>query len=340
MHSAFLAELLNPKGSHDHNDRFLNLFIDQFQIEDFDCKNAEVHIEKFIGCKTADSGGRIDIYIKSPNGKRILIENKIYAGDQENQLIRYHNYDLNATIIYLTLDGKQPSEYSLNNRKKSVNKNVLKCCSYNRDIVSWLEACRKEVTTHSSLKETITQYISLIKYLTNQSINHKMSTEIKDLLKQSLDNFKSAHEGSILFNELNREILGKTENELKRRYSDHHLSNERIESGDYLINLEIDWDEDGIYIGFTATRDGNYEVCREPKMLSLYNILKKIASAYKNTHNHIGWRYPRNVARKILDIETVFELCDDEKRKIFIETIIKEGEGDWEVFKRNVEQLK
>lgn len=30
MHSAFLAELLNPKGSHGQKDTFLKLFIDRF----------------------------------------------------------------------------------------------------------------------------------------------------------------------------------------------------------------------------------------------------------------------------------------------------------------------
>jgi len=38
-------------------------------------------------------GGRIDIYIES-NNKYIFIENKIYAEDQENQLLRYRNYNL------------------------------------------------------------------------------------------------------------------------------------------------------------------------------------------------------------------------------------------------------
>lgn len=47
----------------------------------------------------------------SAEGKQIIIENKIYAVDQDNQLIRYHNFRKGNTVklYYLTLDGCEPS---------------------------------------------------------------------------------------------------------------------------------------------------------------------------------------------------------------------------------------
>ena len=52
---------------------------------------------------------------------------------------------------------------------------------YKNDIIQWLEKCRKEAVTHSILRETITQYINLIKYLTHQTINENMEKEIVKL---------------------------------------------------------------------------------------------------------------------------------------------------------------
>ncbi len=84
-HSAFLAELFNPKGSHGQGSVFLKLFVEQLGIKDFDFKSANVEIEKFAGYIDADyrEGGRIDIVITDNNGQGIIIENKIYAGDQK-----------------------------------------------------------------------------------------------------------------------------------------------------------------------------------------------------------------------------------------------------------------
>ena len=95
-HSAFLAELLNPKGSHGQG----NIFIDEFvknilHINNLDTKNAEVTVEYSIGQITEDykQGGRIDILIRFHKPDfLILIENKIDAGDQPYQLFRYNSF--------------------------------------------------------------------------------------------------------------------------------------------------------------------------------------------------------------------------------------------------------
>lgn len=94
-HSAFLAELLRPDGSHGMHDTFLKLFLDSVtSLQDFDFKteNAKVTVEYSVGQinKNATEGGRLDILITSGN-KAIIIENKIYAEDQKNQLRRLKN---------------------------------------------------------------------------------------------------------------------------------------------------------------------------------------------------------------------------------------------------------
>ena len=48
-HSAFIANLLNPKGSHSQGAKFLKEFLKIIEVEDFDCDSAQVEVEKHIG---------------------------------------------------------------------------------------------------------------------------------------------------------------------------------------------------------------------------------------------------------------------------------------------------
>lgn len=187
-HSAFLAELLNPKGSHGCKDAFLKLFVEELNIIGFNTENAITQVEKHIGFINDDytEGGYIDIIISNKNNQAIIIENKIYAEDQEKQILRYHNYGnkyhcQKFNLLYLTLNGTEPANFSTHTLEKETH---FQCISYSNNIVNWLEKCQKEAVNKPILRETITQYIHLLKHLTNQSINNKMSEEIvKQILK-------------------------------------------------------------------------------------------------------------------------------------------------------------
>lgn len=188
LHSAFLAELLNPNGNHGQKDVFLKLFVKLFcfknnPIETASCK---VEIEKHTTSISQDftEGGRIDIVITDKNGHQILIENKIYAADQKNQLLRYHKYSLTADLVYLTLNGKEPQERSYGDL---LNYTHFRCYSYKLHILDWLEQCRKEAAIFPIVRESITQYINLIKYLTNQTPNNSMQEDLGNLMKSNLE---------------------------------------------------------------------------------------------------------------------------------------------------------
>ncbi len=188
LHSAFLAALLDPNGSHGQQDRFLKLFKDLFCFKEneFDTASGRVDIEKYTGSigEDGNDGGRIDIIVSDGSDNHIILENKIYAGDQTNQLTRYYNHSPNADLLYLTLDGKLPTKEScgaLNNDEH------FKCISYKTDIIKWLEECRKEAVLSPIVRESITQYINLIKHLTNQTLNHSMEKELNELLKSNLE---------------------------------------------------------------------------------------------------------------------------------------------------------
>ena len=188
MHSAFLAELLNPNGSHGQKDSFLKLFIKQFCFKEnlIDTLSCKLKIEEKIGSINEDrtQGGRIDIIITDRNNYQIIIENKINAGDQKHQLIRYYNHSNQADLIYLTLDGRSPSDDSKGVLEEDVH---YKCYSYKYEILEWLEQCQKEVAIYPLIREALTHYINLIKHLTNQTINHNMQEEVSDLLKSHIE---------------------------------------------------------------------------------------------------------------------------------------------------------
>ncbi|MDX1902595.1 MAG: PD-(D/E)XK nuclease family protein [Thermonemataceae bacterium] len=178
QHSRFLTELLNPNGLHQQGIKFLELFCKQLGIEGFDYLKAKINIEK------STDDGRIDIWIDDEKSV-IVIENKIYAGDQDQQLLRYHTVIdkrfPKAYLFYLNLWGTQPSEQSKQGLKEGKDFTII---SYKTDISKWLESCLKEVTLVPIVRETIRQYLNLVKNLTGQSLNRQFIMEMIDILKK------------------------------------------------------------------------------------------------------------------------------------------------------------
>lgn len=178
-HSAFLAELLNPNGSHGMGAACLRSFIQHIpclQKIPFDTTSANVYIEYYIGEISSDysKGGRIDILISDGQNNSIIIENKIDANDQPKQLYRYYqfastNYK-NYCILYLTPDKECASELSTkhNNTNLIVGEQYF-AIQYRKEILEWLSDCQHiaEITQNNTLNIIIKQYISIIKTITN-----------------------------------------------------------------------------------------------------------------------------------------------------------------------------
>ena len=213
-HSRFLCELLNPKGSHGKGNLFLKLFIESnidlieenktfvSKLKEFNLENCTVKSEAHIGFKNSEQteGGRIDVLVKENNSnKAIIIENKIYAGDQFQQLVRYNNAHKEAPIFYLTLYGSSPSKESAGGL---ILGNNFKCISYETDILEWLTSCRKEAVENPILREGITQYINLIKHLTGQKMNDNMKKEIVKTILDGDGNLELAFDISKSLNDV------------------------------------------------------------------------------------------------------------------------------------------
>lgn len=244
-HSALLGELLNPKGSHGMKTTFLELFLKEI-FENESClipESTSIGIEEHIGKINSDytEGGRIDVILKDKKNNVILIENKIYAGEQKNQLIRYKNAYPNAKILFLTLFG--------NDSFKSEGLNAeahYKLISYENHIINWLQKCLDISDSFPILKHTIQQYIILLKKLTNQTINNEMKSEIIEIIKE---NYLESYEIYRNFNSAKREIIEKFissfRNELIKKTENSWKINDtnRIESGSFnyiLLSKESD----------------------------------------------------------------------------------------------------
>lgn len=199
LHSAFLAELLNPKGSHGLGKQFLELFLNMVVRKskeepfDFELENAKVHVEYYIGIISEDkkSGGRIDLLIEDGKGNAIIIENKINAGDQEYQLLRYDDfakdkYKSNYKLLYLTKDGGEASEYSTGKENFK-----YQCISYRNNILPWLECCEQAAVRHPLIRETIHQYIINLKEILN-IMEKNTQDSLFDRIVENKENILSA----------------------------------------------------------------------------------------------------------------------------------------------------
>ncbi len=192
LHSRLLATLFNPKANHGLGNEFLRQFlVTAIKVDDNYITHCNDSIaERYVGEVTETTGGRIDIILE--DGKHgIIIENKIYACDQPNQLLRYYNYGVkqfgenNFKLVYLTLYGSEPSSDSLGGGHFEFIK-----LSYAQDILGLLEGL---VTTspQKPIHRTIKDYITIIKQLTYQDMDTKYSQSI---INEAIDNIDATSE--------------------------------------------------------------------------------------------------------------------------------------------------
>ena len=212
LHSRFLAELLNPAGTHGQESFFLNKFKNHIQpalekgkknnvlhknlvaSDSIFSEKAVVKIEYTPSEKLeSETNSRLDILIESSDRKKaIIIENKIYADEQPTQLKRYKQFGEtkygsgNFILFYLTLDGEISQHESIDNLASGTD---YYCLSYKQEIITFLNSCLSELSDATHLRVIIEHYIDLIKDLTMKEDVHE---KIIDLIINSKENYQSA----------------------------------------------------------------------------------------------------------------------------------------------------
>lgn len=123
--SKLLAMLFDPNASHSQGSLFLENFLTLLNNSHKNHVLADSSLKIFTERVISESNTkrRIDIGVTGRDFV-LCIENKIHAGDREKQLDHYLSWLLNtsngrkAYLVYLTKDGKEPSEESLSKENR------------------------------------------------------------------------------------------------------------------------------------------------------------------------------------------------------------------------------
>lgn len=184
-HSKILAEFLNPGGSHGQGAQFLQSFAKMFQLGCVFSDDTSVSTEVTSYIKDLRIG-RFDILIEDIANKSVcIIENKIFAGEQEEQLDRYHEWleanrgGWNSCLVFLTLDGHMSATMS--------DKNQYLRIAYVSDtnhlsLADWIEECANSVKEIPRLCYTFVQYKDHIQKLANgdKAMNEQLMNTFRD----------------------------------------------------------------------------------------------------------------------------------------------------------------
>lgn len=326
-HSAFLAALLNPDGSHGMQDAFLKAFIDTIAHggtkPELDTAHAKVYTEYNIGNITETTGGRIDILITDRSdtgsgkagGHAIIIENKIWAADQPNQLVRYNNFahEMYAkyALLYLTLNGEGPSDQSKGELTD------YRCISYRSDIIGWLRQCARLSFDKPLVRETINQYIDLIQQLTNQNT---MEQEQLIRLLTNKENFEQATAVEQSMPDVRKHIFQdifrkQVEEQLKKEDAPKVTIAECASDGysSYTISFRIEgWMQENL-LKFTTERGRMYYGI--PRTMEINGICEKeIADGFYSNPWWIVWKWmPKDYQNWSKDSEIFMHILSADK---------------------------
>ena len=200
LHSRMIASLLDPSGEHYQSNLFLDKFLEVLNVPEF-----QIDSEK---CSVYREYKNIDLYITDSN-KHIIMENKVYARDQKEQIKRYieiikkENSNLkfnDILVIYLSLDRDEPSEYSLGNlsikdnliKRDSESIALFKSIHYKTELLKWLKSSQYEIQNITNLNEVFRQYIDVVKMINNQYKDKIMS--LSDYIKDNKEVYELAIE--------------------------------------------------------------------------------------------------------------------------------------------------
>ena len=329
LHSKFIVELIKNKT---YGYKFLILFLKKIGIDFFEIKDYQV-----FGEYTVKNNGRIDILIKiysKIEKKVIVLENKIYAEDQFQQLKRYYDSmvregykDKEIEIVYLTLFGQAPSEESILGLK---GKNIIEI-SYKNEIIEWIEELIKEVAQNPIMRETLVQYKKLLEKLTNSEEKDFMK-ELKEMILLNQEYLNIAWKLPDIVESIKVDLQLKFWQKLEEKldvslkekgflkenslpFPNHHYSKENIEKFYrnmkknrwfglmYFIKeienrrklyLRIEVEEN-IYYGFRIIDNLNNFNQNDKDDLFEKEMLKL---KFQRTENWLGWKYIYNLENK------------------------------------------
>lgn len=344
LHSRMISSLLDTNGKHYQNSLFLESFLSVLGLNNFNLDFESTTVQnEFL---------HIDIYI-TDGTKHIIIENKIYADDQSQQIKRYidniynlypqTNYE-DVIVIYLSIDRMSPSDYSLgdfsindndilnsNNEKKAGYKSM----HYKSDILNWLYECKSEVQNITNLNEVFDQYIQVVEKITNQYKGHVMT--LKDEMKKNRDQYLVAQEIIKNMPVMKRDIIKDFFDEVVERIQDKLGNSWIVEKKDekfasrYGFPLRIykkEWsDKNFLLFGFEFDAnnyyDGRFGIVKNNKDINMQDIsnsfFNDINAIDVNFNTTTWWLFQYKIPGKKDFVEQI--LFDDYSANSFIANV-------------------
>lgn len=346
LHSRFLAFLLDPKAAHNQGGALLKLLLDRLGIEQFDVESATVLTEH----------QNIDILVRNSSGQAVIIENKIYASDQDEQLWRYHQRmqaDGCGQIwtSYLTLDGAEPSEQS----RKSLPVILI---SYEAEIIAWLQDCIPVVAREPGVRESVFQYIELLQKLTSSGQGEVYMSKLKEQILQGENLFLIAdinHAFKAVLTDLQIDLWARMKAYQARQYPQMGTPettatkdavsayyNKAKNSKLIGIHFPFHFMEGGVYIevnhrlycGYYCD-DEEFPEGRERLMV----LSRKVAPTTRNAED-LHWQFPKiNVNCYTPSNEDLAQLRDPEVRESIAINLVDDANTLWELARKYFETL-
>ena len=346
LHSRFLAALLDYRQPSDGHRENLKDFLCTVGIRDLKHEDATVGREI----------DNVDILIRD-SSSAVVIENKIWAGDQPKQLERYakqqkrEGYE-KPHLLYLTLDGHDPSEDSVGDLNLECIS--LKCISYKEHLSPWLERCQQRAVDEPALRESVAQYLRLIAKLTGTDYSEAYMSDLKKLCLQDNnlvlvhDLNKAMVEARVsLLLQLWQEIECKLREEIsdlpeKSEVSD--ISEERIRR---FVTYQRSYRVHGLYFGFGRYAKLGVEVgdsiffgvkCWQKESEDEHNKLREeLEKALKGGRSEEWWPWMQDAPPLNLKYPNRkdLELLANEKKRQEYAAEVASGVGEvWEKIKK------
>lgn len=339
-------------------------------VEKSDFKSGSIRIER--------ESNYIDILIVNDAEPKwaVAIENKIRAIDQPQQLWKYYNSLTeyrNRTMLYLTLDGHEPEKHSVYDKdcRDRVPEDRLCLISYRDTLPPWLKRCQERAYAESGLRESIGQYLSIVRELTSTYWTEEYMTELKALCIKG-NNPRLIHDlAEALMGkkvDLLCDFLKDVENAVKKTIPDLKLlpkgrlkESSRDQVAKYVgeksyEEIGLYWslgeEDTGVYLG-AQIADGVYVGihCDKDERSDQYNSFKKMfenvrrqnvrwylskwGAWYKWVDSSIAPENFKQDKLRLLEWENIEFLCDDKRRQEFATAIAQELKEIWDTVRKN-----
>jgi hypothetical protein len=259
--STCIASLLDPNGKHGQGSVFLNAFLKNIGVEEewtVNSKNCRVSTEKQVNGQR-----RIDIFLELPSGV-IGIENKPWAGCQDNQLADYADYiekfsgGKNWLLVFLS--NRDPEEKSLSQKRREelMNDGRFVQRSY-MEIIDWLDLCAYK-TRASVVRVFIEELTKFIRTNINGEVEMSDEKEIISAVLKTPETLGSAFQIIKTINSIKKDLLekfyGDLDSGLKKEnliLSDWGMQSWQASTG---FNVQFDNNAQKLYLRFEFEKTG------------------------------------------------------------------------------------